>query len=75
MERFVPWDVLSLGTFCPWDVLSWDVLSWDVLYVHRTNFLKVLSLRDFSFVVAKSAIKKILSGVTGVVDVFCDSRT
>ena len=30
-----PWDVLSLVTFCPWDVLSCDVMSWDVLYVHR----------------------------------------
>ena len=27
--------------------------------IHSTNFKKVLSLRDFSFVVAKSAIKKI----------------
>ena len=33
------WEVLSLGTFCPWDVLSWDVLSWDVLYVHRIFLL------------------------------------
>ena len=30
------WEVLSLGTFCPW---SWDVLSWDVLYVHRIFLL------------------------------------
>ena len=47
--RFVPRDILPLGTFCPWErfvlgrfvrgnvlswgVLSWNVLSWDVLSV------------------------------------------
>ena len=49
--RFVTWDVLTLGTLCPWDffpwdILSlrlyvlgrffpWDVLSWDVLSMHH----------------------------------------
>ena len=32
------WDVLSLGTFCPWDVLSWKVLSWHILYVRLFRF-------------------------------------
>ena len=48
VERFVPWDFLSLVAFCslgrfvPWDVLSvghfvpWDVLSFDVFSVHST---------------------------------------
>ena len=53
LGRFVPWDVLSFGTFCPlgrfvpgmfcpWDLMSWDVLSWDVLS------WDVLSLGTFS---------------------------
>ena len=33
LECFVPLDVLSLGTFLPWDVLFGDVLSLDVMYV------------------------------------------
>ena len=50
LGRVVPWDFLSLGTFCPLGrfvlgpyvlgrfvlgrFVPWDVLSWDVLSVH-----------------------------------------
>ena len=58
--RFVPWDILSWDVLSwevlswevlswevlSWDVLSWEVLSWDVLYVHHSQCLNNISLKD-----------------------------
>ena len=72
------WDVLSLGTFCPWDlmsedVLSWDVLSWEVLSVHQIYIIKIfivnLTMPTLSL---KSKTRNEMNGISTVLIKKCN---
>ena len=45
LRRFVPWDVLSLGSVVPWDVLSLEALCPLRRFVRGTFFLGKFCLR------------------------------
>ena len=40
--RFVTWDVLTLGTLCPWDFFPWDILSLRLYVLGRFVYAPLL---------------------------------